>query len=151
STTRTSRRFMDWTKIKAHVSWSLTREGETLAGRLRLGAMPLDESLKLARAISDRLEAAHEKGASHRAPKPATSNVTAAATVQILDGGLEQAFAPDDVHAARSDSPSLSIESNGQGIILGTGAYMAPEQARGKKVDKRADIWAFGVVLYEMV
>ncbi len=126
-------------------------EGETLADRLRHGAIPLEESLKLARQISEALEAAHERGVIHRDLKPANIKITSDGTVKILDFGLAKAFARDDVHTDLSDSPSPSIEPTEQGLILGTAAYMAPEQARGKKVDKRADIWAFGVVLYEMV
>jgi Tol biopolymer transport system component len=126
-------------------------EGETLADRLQHGAIALEESLKLARQISEALEAAHEKGIIHRDLKPANIKITADGTAKILDFGLAKAFARDDVHADLSDSPSLSVESTEQGMILGTAAYMAPEQARGKKVDRRVDIWAFGVVLYEMV
>src|SRR5262245_38076801 len=126
-------------------------EGDTLEDRLRLGAIPLEESLKLARQISEALEAAHEKGIIHRDLKPANIKITVDGTVKILDFGLAKAFARDNVHADPSDSLSLSVESTEQGLILGTGAYMAPEQARGKKVDRRVDIWAFGVGLYEMV
>jgi Tol biopolymer transport system component len=126
-------------------------EGETLADRLRRGAIPLEESLQVARQISDALEAAHERGVIHRDLKPANIKITDDGTVKVLDFGLAKAFARDDVNADPSDSPSLSIESTQHGMILGTSAYMAPEQARGKKVDRRADIWAFGVVLYEMV
>jgi eukaryotic-like serine/threonine-protein kinase len=126
-------------------------EGDTLADRLRHGAIPLEESLKLSRQISEALEAAHEKGVIHRDLKPANIKITTDGTVKVLDFGLAKAFAPDDVHADPSDSHSPSIESTEQGMILGTAAYMAPEQARGKRVDRRADIWAFGVVLYEMV
>jgi eukaryotic-like serine/threonine-protein kinase len=126
-------------------------EGDTLAERLRHGAIPLHESLKLARQISEALEAAHEKGIIHRDLKPANIKITGDGTVKVLDFGLAKAFAEDEVHADPSDSPALSIESTEQGMILGTAAYMAPEQARGRKVDRRADIWAFGVVLYEMV
>src|SRR5215475_2987918 len=126
-------------------------EGETLADRLRRGAIPLEESLQLARQISEALEAAHEKGIIHRDLKPANIKITSDGKVKVLDFGLAKAFAPDDVNTDPSDWPSLSIESTEHGMILGTSAYMAPEQARGKRVDRRADIWAFGVVLYEMV
>jgi Tol biopolymer transport system component len=126
-------------------------EGETLAYRLGHGAIPLEESLKFARQISAALEAAHEKGVIHRDLKPANIKITADGTVKILDFGLAKAFARDDVQVDPADSSSSNIESTEPGMILGTGAYMAPEQTRGKKVDRRADIWAFGVVLYEMV
>src|SRR5215475_6086476 len=126
-------------------------EGETLADRLLRGAIPLEESLQLARQISEALEAAHEKGIIHRDLKPANIKITDDGKVKVLDFGLAKAFAPDDVNTDPSDWPSLSIESTEHGMILGTSAYMAPEQARGKRVDRRADIWAFGVVSYEMV
>jgi len=126
-------------------------EGETLADRLHRGPIPLDESLRLARQISDAIEAAHEKGVIHRDLKPANIKITDDGTVKVLDFGLAKAFATDGVQPDPSDSRAPSIDSTEKGMIVGTAAYMAPEQARGKKVDKRADIWAFGVILYEMV
>jgi serine/threonine protein kinase len=126
-------------------------EGDTLADRLSHGPIPMEESLKLARQISEALEAAHEKGVIHRDLKPANIKITEDGTLKVLDFGLAKAFASGALHSDPSDSPSMSIESTEQGMILGTVAYMAPEQARAMKVDKRADIWSFGVVLYEMV
>jgi serine/threonine-protein kinase len=125
-------------------------EGPTLAERLKAGALPLDEALAIARQIGDALEAAHEKGIVHRDLKPANIKIKPDGTVKVLDFGLAkvaQASAREDPEA----SPTLTIQGTVAGQILGTAAYMAPEQARGKTVDKRADIWAFGVVLYEML
>jgi len=126
-------------------------EGETLADRLRHGAIPLEESLKLARQISCALEAAHEKGIIHRDLKPTNIKITEDGTVKVLDFGLAKALAGDEAHVELADSPTPRMDSTESGIIVGTAGYMAPEQARGRRVDKRADIWAFGVVLYEMV
>src|SRR5579863_354093 len=120
-------------------------EGEPLAGPL-----PLETALNYARQIADALEAAHEKGITHRDLKPANIMITAAGVVKVLDFGLAavaQSSAPSDL----VNSPTLTISPTRAGMILGTAAYMSPEQARGKPVDKRADIWAFGVVLYEML
>jgi serine/threonine-protein kinase len=125
-------------------------EGETLADRLRRGVIPLEESLKLALQIADAIDGAHQKGVIHRDLKPANIKVTADGKVKVLDFGLARAFSHDR-EANASDSPTLSMAATQQGIILGTAAYMSPEQARGEQVDKRADIWAFGVVLFEMV
>ena len=126
-------------------------EGETLADRLSRGAIPLDESLKLARQISDALEAAHEKGIVHRDLKPGNIKIAADGTVKVLDFGLAKAFADEEAEVDAPGSRPPSIEATQHGMILGTAAYMAPEQARGTRVDKRVDIWAFGAVLYEMV
>src|ERR1700674_659167 len=124
-------------------------EGPTLAERLKGGAMPLDDALAIARQISSALDAAHEKGIVHRDLKPANIKVRADGTVKVLDSGLAKiAAAPA---SAGENSPTLTIGMTEAGMILGTAAYMSPEQARGKNVDKRADIWAFGVVLYEML
>jgi eukaryotic-like serine/threonine-protein kinase len=132
-------------------------EGQTLADRIKAGPVPVEEALKLALQIAEALEAAHEKGIIHRDLKPANIKVTPDGKVKVLDFGLAKAFAGDqaDLNPSTSPtltrSPTLSDMATQQGVILGTAAYMSPEQARGKVVDKRADIWAFGCVLYEML
>jgi len=125
--------------------------GETLAEQLKRGPIPVEESLKLALQIAEALEAAHEKGVIHRDLKPANIKVTPDAMVKVLDFGLAKAFAGEQAELNLSNSPTLSNVTTQQGVILGTAAYMSPEQARGKSVDRRADIWAFGCVLYEML
>ena len=126
-------------------------EGDTLADQLKRGAIPVEESLKLALQIAEALEAAHEKGVIHRDLKPANVKVTPDAKVKVLDFGLAKAFARDEADVSVSNSPTLSMQATQQGMILGTAAYMSPEQARGATVDKRADIWAFGCVLFEIL
>src|SRR5271169_4937721 len=120
-------------------------EGQTLEGPL-----PLDTALNYARQIADALEAAHEKNIIHRDLKPANIMITPAGVVKVLDFGLA-AVAQSSDPSNPASSPTLTISPTRAGMILGTAAYMSPEQARGKAVDKRADIWAFGVVLFEML
>jgi serine/threonine protein kinase len=126
-------------------------EGNTLADRIKCGPIPVEESLKLALQIAEALEAAHEKAAIHRDLKPANIKITPDGKVKVLDFGLAKAFAGDREEMNLSNSPTLSDAATQQGVILGTAAYMSPEQARGKTVDKKADIWAFGCVLDEML
>jgi serine/threonine protein kinase len=126
-------------------------EGVTLADRIRSGPLPLDEAVLLARQIADALEAAHERGIVHRDLKPANIKVREDGSVKVLDFGLAKALDPALVAPVVSQSPTLSVHATQAGVILGTAAYMSPEQARGKSADARADIWAFGVVLFEML
>jgi serine/threonine protein kinase len=126
-------------------------EGPTLADRISKGPIPLDEALSIARQIAEALEAAHEKGIIHRDLKPANIKVASEGTVKVLDFGLAKALEGETAIASASESPTLSLAATKAGVILGTAAYMAPEQARGAAVDKRCDIWSFGVVLFEML
>ena len=127
-------------------------EGATLAVRIAEGPIPLDEALGIARQIVDALEAAHDKGIVHRDLKPGNVILKADGSVKVLDFGLaKQTLGANPGSATRAESPTLSMAATQAGVILGTAAYMSPEQARGKPVDKRADIWAFGVLLYEML
>src|SRR5262249_13009272 len=124
-------------------------DGPTLADRIAQGSIPLDEALPIAKQIAEALEAAHEQGVIHGDLKPANIKVRADGTVKVLDFGLAKVFDPTGSSGAgATTSPTLSIHATQAGLILGTAAYMAPEQARGKAVDKRVDIWAFGCVLY---
>ena len=128
-------------------------EGEDLSQRIARGAIPLDEALPIAKQIAEALEAAHEQGIIHRDLKPANIKVRADGTVKVLDFGLAKALDPAAASTpAAMNSPTITSPAMTQaGMILGTAAYMAPEQARGKAVDRRADIWAFGAVLFEMI
>ncbi|MBI1788917.1 MAG: protein kinase [Acidobacteria bacterium] len=126
-------------------------EGPTLAGRIAAGPMPLHESLAVARQIAEALEYAHEKGVVHRDLKPANVKITPEGTVKVLDFGLAKAAEGPAAAADQSNSPTLTLAATQAGVILGTAAYMSPEQASGKPVDKRADIWSFGVVVWEML
>jgi serine/threonine-protein kinase len=127
--------------------------GEDLAARLASGRLPIDEVLPIARQIAEALEAAHESGIVHRDLKPANITVTGDGKVELLDFGLAKALDPSasGVISDLSKSPTLVSGHTAAGMILGTAAYMSPEQARGKPVDRRADIWAFGCVVYEML
>ncbi len=126
-------------------------DGDDLSQRIARGAMPLDEALPIARQIALALEAAHEQGIVHRDLKPANIKVRGDGAVKVLDFGLAKAVDPAASSSDVANSPTLTAHATAFGIILGTAAYMAPEQAKGKPVDKRADIWAFGVVLFEML
>ena len=141
--------------VKAHVLVMELVEGEDLAARLKRGAIPVEEALAIAKQVAEALEEAHEKGIVHRDLKPANIKVTPDGKVKVLDFGLAKAWAGDasgvSSSADLSQSPTLAHTGTAAGLILGTAAYMSPEQARGKPVDKRADVWAFGVVLYEML
>ena len=127
-------------------------EGDDLSQRIARGALPLDEALPIAKQIAEALEAAHDQGIIHRDLKPANIKVRGDGAVKVLDFGLAKAMDPAGASAVNAaNSPTLTGHATALGMILGTAAYMAPEQAKGKAVDKRADIWAFGVVLYEML
>src|SRR5262245_7589608 len=130
-------------------------EGEDLSQRIARSAIPLDDALPIAKQIADALEAAHEQGIIHRDLKPANIKVLDDGTVKVLDFGLaklSESVSSSTKPSAMSFSPTITSPAmTGIGVLLGTAAYMSPEQARGKAVDKRSDIWAFGCVLYEML
>ncbi len=125
-------------------------EGESLAKRLERGPVPLDEALTFARQIADALEAAHDKGIIHRDLKPANIMLTADNEVKVLDFGLAKSLEHEQQSEA-INSPTLTFAATCEGVILGTAAYMSPEQSKGRAADKRSDVWAFGCVLYEML
>ena len=127
-------------------------EGPTLADRIVHGALPLDEALTIARQIADALDAAHDKNIIHRDLKPANVKATPGGKVKVLDFGLaKMADAEPARGSSLSMSPTLAVQATSAGLILGTAGYMSPEQARGKAIDRRTDIWSFGCVLYEML
>src|ERR1700730_16547198 len=127
-------------------------EGYDLSQRIARGPVPLDEALPIAKQIADALEAAHEQGIIHRDLKPANIKVRGDGTVKVLDFGLAKPIEPvGAMSASLSMSPTLSLHATYAGVILGTAAYMSPEQARGRTVDRRTDVWAFGCVLFEML
>ena len=126
-------------------------EGEDLSGRISRGTIPIDEATPIALQIAEALEAAHESGIVHRDLKPANIKITDEGSVKVLDFGLAKAWESESTDSSLSLSPTMTQHATMEGVILGTAAYMSPEQARGKRVDRRADIWAFGVVLWEML
>ena len=131
-------------------------EGETLAERIQQGPVPVDEAVRIAKQIAEAVESAHDKGVVHRDLKPANVNIMPDGNIKVLDFGLAKALigdpmSGDNVTQDLSLSPTLTQAMTGLGVLLGTAGYMSPEQARGKPVDRRADIWSFGCILYEML
>ncbi len=126
-------------------------DGDTLADRIARGRIPLPEILTIARQIAEALEAAHDKGIVHRDLKPENIKITPDGVVKVLDFGLAKAVFGDAATADLSQAPTMTVGGTKEGLILGTAAYMSPEQASGRTADKRADVWAFGVILYEML
>src|SRR5215470_1409069 len=125
-------------------------EGETLAERIQRGPIPVEEALRIAHSICEALEAAHERGIIHRDLKPANVKITPDGKVKVLDFGLAKALETSPASTTRSNSPTMISATIG-GAILGTAAYMSPEQASGRITDVRSDVWSFGAVLYEML
>ena len=126
-------------------------DGETIAERLLRGTLPVPEALAVARQIADALDTAHERGIVHRDLKPANVKVTSSGLVKVLDFGLAKAVAGDDLEPDDADASTVTAFATQEGLVVGTPAYMSPEQMRGQSVDKRTDIWAFGCLLYEMI
>src|SRR5262249_11210110 len=126
-------------------------EGSTLADCIKQGPIPIDEALPLIRQLIDALEYAHEKGIIHRDLKPANIKITPEGRLKVLDFGLAKALSSEAAASDPASSPTLTMRATMAGLILGTAGYRAPEQARGKPADKRADIWSFGVVVFEML
>src|SRR4029453_16436702 len=124
-------------------------EGDTLADRVARGPLPVPEALAIARQVADALAAAHDKGVVHRDLKPANIKITPDGVIKVLDFGL--AKSDPDGPSELANSPTITVGGTQAGLILGTAAYMSPEQARGRAVDKRTDVWAFGCVLYELL
>ena len=125
-------------------------DGESLAARLQRGAVPFDEAVTYARQMLDALEAAHEKGIVHRDLKPGNVMLTTENQIKILDFGLARVIDSDPT-ASQSNSPTLTFAATQVGVVLGTAAYMSPEQAKGRVADRRSDVWAFGCVFFEML
>src|SRR6266852_5133047 len=125
-------------------------EGDTLYDRVRRGPLPLPEALAVAQQIADALDAAHRAGIIHRDLKPSNIKITGEGVVKVLDFGIAKALAVEAPVLDLSASPTLTADGTMAGAILGTAAYMSPEQARGQSLDKRTDIWAFGCVLFEI-
>ncbi len=125
-------------------------QGPTLAERIAEGPIPLDEAIAIARQIADALEAAHEAGVIHRDLKPANIKIKEDGAVKVLDFGLAKAL-EGDAEGDASESPTMTAAATRAGVIMGTAAYMSPEQAKANRVDKRADVWAFGAVFFEML
>src|SRR5262245_34208064 len=126
-------------------------EGETLTERIARGPLPIEEGLDIAKQICEALEAAHEKGIIHRDLKPGNVKILPDGKVKVLDFGLAKALESGPANPTLSHSPTLSMAATNAGVILGTAAYMSPEQAKGRTTDRRTDIFAFGCVLYEML
>src|SRR5262245_39401890 len=126
-------------------------DGETLQERLKRGPIPVEEALAIAKQIAEALEAAHEKDIIHRHLKPANVKITRDGRVKVLDFGLAKALDKSPAPSDFSNSPTLSMAATNAGVILGTAAYMSPEQARGENTDARSDVFSFGCVLFEML
>ena len=151
---RTALRQAQGRRVSTRLCWN-SWKATTLADRIARGPIPLDEALPIARQIAEALEAAHEQGIIHRDLKPANIKITSDGVVKVLDFGLAKLAHAEAATRAGDVTTSPTITSpalmTGVGMILGTAAYMAPEQAKGREADKRSDIWAFGCVLYEML
>ena len=126
-------------------------DGRTLASLIAEGPLPIEEALQLFEQIAEALESAHEKGVVHRDLKPANIMITSEGKPKVLDFGLAKAFGPQFTESTQTESPTITRERTEMGVILGTAAYMSPEQARGRSVDRRTDVWSFGCVIYEML